>query len=140
MTSIGLADIRLGGPDRVPRCWPRGGRGWVVVDATEYSDLDTVARGVLRAEQAGQAFLFRTGPSFVRALRGQEPQPPLRGAQIWGARAGRDRRGARPGGGHGLIVVGSHVGQTSRQLAALRARPGTTAIELDVPAVLRGAG
>ncbi len=37
-------------------------------------------------------------------------------------------------------MVGSHVGQTSRQLAVLRARPGTTAIELDVPAVLRGAG
>jgi len=35
-------------------------------------------------------------------------------------------------------VVGSHVGQTSRQLAVLRGRPGTTALELDVPAVLRG--
>jgi uncharacterized protein YgbK (DUF1537 family) len=33
-------------------------------------------------------------------------------------------------------VVGSHVGQTSRQVAALRARGGTTDIELDVPAVL----
>ncbi len=37
-------------------------------------------------------------------------------------------------------MVGSHVGRTSRQLAVLRARPGTAAIELDVPAVLRGAG
>jgi uncharacterized protein YgbK (DUF1537 family) len=33
-------------------------------------------------------------------------------------------------------VVGSHVGQTSRQVAALRARGATTDIELDVPAVL----
>jgi uncharacterized protein YgbK (DUF1537 family) len=39
-------------------------------------------------------------------------------------------------GGHGLVVVGSHVGQTSRQVAALRARAVTTDIELDVPAVL----
>jgi uncharacterized protein YgbK (DUF1537 family) len=34
--------------------------------------------------------------------------------------------------------VGSHVGQTSRQVAALRARGATTDIELDVPAVLTG--
>ena len=84
VTSIGLADIRLGGPDRVAELLagvPSG--GWVAVDGTEYSDLDVVASGVLRAEQAGQAFLFRTGPSFVRALLGQDPQPPLRGARIW---------------------------------------------------------
>ena len=135
VTSIGLADIRLGGPDRVAGILagvPSG--GWVAVDAAEYSDLDTVAAGVLRAEQAGQSFLFRTGPSFVRALLGQDPQPPLRGARIWppGQR--------RPDGGHGLIVVGSHVGQTSRQLARLRARPGVAAIELDVPALIHSAG
>jgi uncharacterized protein YgbK (DUF1537 family) len=128
------------------------GGAWVVVNATEYSDLDTVARAVLDAERAGQSFLFRTGPSFVRALSGLGPKPPLRGAQIWGAEGGaqiwgaeggaqiRGAGGARAGGsgGHGLIVVGSHVGQTSRQVAALRARAATTDIELDVPAVLAG--
>ena len=93
---------------------------------------------MLRAEQAGQSFLLRTGPSFVRALLGQDPQPPLRGARIWPPGPGSPERGRD--GGHGLIVVGSHVGHTSRQLAVLRARPGVTAIELDVPAVLRGAG
>ncbi len=134
VAGIGLADIRLGGADRVAEVLAAvPGGGWVVVDATEYSDLDTVARGVLLAEQAGQAFLFRTGPSFVRALLGQDPQPPLRGPAIWPPGHGRD-------GGHGLIVVGSHVGQTSRQLAVLRGRPGTTALELHVPAVLRGDG
>jgi uncharacterized protein YgbK (DUF1537 family) len=137
VTSIGLADIRLGGPDRVAGLLagvPSG--GWVAVDGTDYADLDTVASGVLRAEQAGQAFLFRTGPSFVRALLGQDPQPPLRGARIWPPGSGSPQGGRD--GGHGLIVVGSHVGHTSRQLAALRARPGVTAIELDVPAVLGG--
>jgi uncharacterized protein YgbK (DUF1537 family) len=127
--SISLADIRLGGPGRVREVLASAAGGaWVVVNATEYSDLDTVARAVLDAEREGQSFLFRTGPSFVRALSGLGPKPPLRGAQIWGA-------GARSGG-HGLVVVGSHVGQTSRQLAALRARGATTDIELDVPAVL----
>ncbi len=133
VVSIGLADIRAGGADRVAEVLAAvPGGGWVVVDAVDDADLDAVACGVLRAEQAGQVFLFRTGPSFARALLGQDPQPPLRGARIWPPGQGG------PDGGHGLIVVGSHVGQTSRQLAVLRARPGVTAVELDVPAVLRG--
>jgi uncharacterized protein YgbK (DUF1537 family) len=129
--SISLADIRLGGPARVREVLASAAGGaWVVVNATEYSDLETVARAVLDAESEGQSFLFRTGPSFVRALSGLGSKPPLRGAEIWGA-----GRGAI---GPGLVVVGSHVGQTSRQVAALRARAATTDIELDVPAVLAG--
>jgi uncharacterized protein YgbK (DUF1537 family) len=129
--SISLADIRLGGPARIREVLASAAGGaWVVVNATEYSDLDTVARSVLEAEHEGQSFLFRTGPSFVRALSGLGPRPPLRGAEIWGEGRRRD--------GHGLVVVGSHVGQTSRQVAALRACGATTDIELDVPVVLGG--
>ena len=130
--SIGLADIRLGGPQRVRELLAGVRDGsWAVVNATEYSDLETVAAGVLMAERAGASFLFRTGPSFVRALTGMGPRAPLRGADIWPA-------GRPPQGGHGLVVVGSHVGQTSRQLAALRARGGITPVELDVPAIVGG--
>jgi uncharacterized protein YgbK (DUF1537 family) len=130
--SLSLTDIRVGGPERVRDLLSgvRDGR-WVVVNATEYSDLDTVALGVLLAEQDGRSFLFRTGPSFVRSLAGMGPKAPLRGSELWG-----------PGGppaAHGLIVVGSHVGQTSRQVAALQARGGVTAVELNVPALLDGA-
>jgi uncharacterized protein YgbK (DUF1537 family) len=130
--SISLEDIRLGGPPRVTELLAGIQDGtWVVVNATEYSDLDTVAHGVMAAERAGQEFLFRTGPSFVRALAGLGPKAPLRGPDIWPA--------GRPSG-HGLIVVGSHVSHTSRQVAALRAHGATTDIELDVPAVIAGAG
>ena len=130
--SISLADIRLGGPQRVREqlAGVRGG-SWIVVNATEYSDLETVAAGVLMAERAGASFLFRTGPSFVRALTGMDPLPPLRGADIWPA-------GRPPPGGHGLVVVGSHVGHTSRQLEVLRAQGGITAFELDVQAIVNG--
>ncbi len=129
VASIGLGDIRLGGPSRVRDLLAGVGDGrWVVVNATEYTDLETVAYGVLLAERAGQSFLFRTGPSFVRALAGLAPRAPLRGQQIR----------PRAGGGHGLVVVGSHVGQTSRQVAALRALSATTDIELDVPSLLAG--
>jgi uncharacterized protein YgbK (DUF1537 family) len=130
VASISLADIRLGGPAVVgDRLAGVQDGAWVIVNATEYSDLETVAYGVLLAERAGRSFLFRTGPSFVRALAGLAPMAPLRGQQIW--------PGARRGG-HGLIVVGSHVGQTSRQVAALRGLRVTADIELDVASVLSG--
>ena len=131
VASISLTDIRSGGPDRVRELLAGLPDGtWVIVNASEYSDLETVACGVLLAERAGKRFLFRTGPSFVRALAGTEPVAPLRGERLWPA-------GRREG--HGLIVIGSHVGQTSRQLAVLRARADVTGIELSVPDILRGA-
>lgn len=128
---ISLADIRLGGPSRVRELLTSLQDGtWVIVNATEYSDLETVAYGVLLAERAGKSFLFRTGPSFVRALSGLGPKAPLRGEEL---------RPSGSRGEHGLIVVGSHVSQTSRQVAALRAGGVTTDIELDVPSIVRGA-
>ncbi len=130
VVSLSLADIRLGGPERIAELLAGVHDGqWVVVNATEYSDLDIVAYGVLLAEQAGRSLAFRTGPSFVRSLAGMGPKAPLRGRELFGS--GR--------GGHGLVVVGSHVGQTSRQVAALRERGGVTEVELDVPALLDGA-
>lgn len=69
--SISLADIRTGGPSVVrDRLAGLRDGAWVVVNATEYSDLETVACGVLQVERTGKSFLFRSGPSFVRALAG----------------------------------------------------------------------
>jgi uncharacterized protein YgbK (DUF1537 family) len=101
----GLADIRPGGPSGSVTCWPAQVTGmWVAVNATKYSDLETVGCGVLLAERVSQSFPFRTGPSFVRALAGLAPMPPLRGREIW----------PHPGrAGHGLIVAGSYASQIS---------------------------
>jgi uncharacterized protein YgbK (DUF1537 family) len=128
--TISLADIRFGGLPRVGEILAAARDGaWLVVNATEYSDLELVARAVLLAEQNGQSFVFRTGPSFVRALSGLEPRAPLRGVDL-APPSGRGR--------HGLIVVGSHVAQTTRQLAALQAAGRVTGIELDMSAVVGG--
>jgi len=137
VASISLADIRSGGGSRIREVLAaaRDGR-WIVVNAAAYSDLETVAHAVLLAERSGQSFLFRTGPSFVRALSGIEPRPPLRGHDLAPAR----KRGERAGNGaHGLIVVGSHVGQTTRQLDALMAKRILTPVELEVAEVINGA-
>lgn len=126
--SISLDEIRRGGSDRVTDILAQvGGGDIVVINAVDYADLETVALAALTVTSRGRSLLYRTGPSFVRALLGQEPAPPLSQADIWPE--------GHPGG-HGLIVVGSHVGHTSRQIAALRDSVRPMEVSLDVPALL----
>lgn len=101
----------------------------VVADAVHEDDLRLLALGLAAAEEAGKRFIYRVGPPFVRARIGQETHPPLTAAEVFGPE-GSDSVG-------GLIVVGSHVGLTSRQLAVLTARGGLErTLEIDVEAVL----
>jgi uncharacterized protein YgbK (DUF1537 family) len=131
VVSIGLDDVRRGGPERVAEILEglKDGR-FAVVNAVDYADLEVVVLGLLVAEAAGRRFLYRTGPSFVRALAGLEPQDPLTSEQVWSGRP------PRRGGSHGLVVVGSHVGLTSRQLAVARGAGGLSDVELDVHRLL----
>jgi uncharacterized protein YgbK (DUF1537 family) len=128
--SIGLDDIRRGGPERVARLvLDAPESSFHVVNALDYADLEIVALGALMVRERGADVLYRTGPSFVRAMLGQEASPQLTTNEIWpGARVN----------GHGLVVVGSHVAQTGRQLEALRRRGGVEPIEFDVAALLGG--
>lgn len=105
----------------------------IVVDAVVEDDLRLLALGLDLAERRGRHFLYRVGPPFVRARIGQEVRAPLTAAEIYGA-AGSDTVG-------GLVVVGSHVGLTSRQLAALRReRPNAATFELDVDRIVAPGG
>jgi uncharacterized protein YgbK (DUF1537 family) len=126
--SVGLDDIRDGGVDRVAAIL-RGARELtpIVVNATGYDDLDVLVRALRRVESEGLRFLARSGPSFVRALIGAGESPALTAVDV------------APGPGHGLVVVGSHVGQTARQLARLTERFPLTHVELDVPQLLADA-
>jgi uncharacterized protein YgbK (DUF1537 family) len=126
--SITLDDIRLGGPTRVAEILDGvTGGAFVVVNATDYADLEIVVLGLLEVEEHGRSFGYRSGPSFVRALAGLEPKEPLAAEQIW--------PGGNPGG-HGLVVVGSHVGLTSRQVVKAQERGGMTETELHVPTLI----
>jgi uncharacterized protein YgbK (DUF1537 family) len=136
--SLSLDDIRLGGPARVAEVLTAVSDGaFVVVNCVEDADLDVVVLGLLDAEAAGRSFLYRTGPSFVRALTGLDPQPPLTSAQLRvpGRRAGPNATHPTATS-HGLVVVGSHVGLTSRQVAVARGRGGFREVDLDVTAVI----
>ena len=127
--SLSLADIRGGGPARVRELLSAASaRRPVVVNAAEYADLDAVVLGLLDAEAAGQTFVYRCGPSFVRARGGIEPAPPLSAEALYGRRAKRD--------GHGLVLVGSHVETTTRQLSRALALDGVHGRELSVARLL----
>jgi uncharacterized protein YgbK (DUF1537 family) len=124
---ITLEDIRTGGPEAVAATLAelKDGRP-AVVDAVCDDDLRVVALGALAAEAGGAHLLYRVGPSFVRARSGQAGRPPLTADELASILPGRS--GAR----HGLVVVGSHVPRTSRQLQALHGAGGLGRVELDV--------
>ncbi|MCX5254380.1 hypothetical protein OOK27_09335 [Streptomyces canus] len=125
---VTLDDLRGGGPGHTARLLSSlsGGRT-AVVDAVCDDDLRVLALALAEAETNGTRLLYRVGPSFVRARAGQAGRTPLTPADL------RPLRGDAP---HGLIVVGSHVALTTRQLDRLRERGGIAEYELDVALLL----
>jgi len=115
-----LEDLREG--DLVEDLRLLGGNACCVVDAELPADLDRFAAAVLSAAGQGKRFLFRSAASLLTALGRLPPQP------VADAAMGAYVRGGRPG----AVVVGSHVGKTSRQLEQLLLEAGTFAIEVDV--------
>jgi uncharacterized protein YgbK (DUF1537 family) len=140
VATVSLRDIRHGGPNRVQEILSGlQDRQPVVVDAVEDADLQVVVLALVRAEAAGKTFLYRTGPSFVRARSGQQPTPAVdatRLAEIVAQSNSELADDGRPSVRHGLIVVGSHVGLTTRQLDRLRTAGHILELELDVPTLL----
>ncbi len=136
---ITLDDIRTGGPDRVRAILAelRDGRP-AVVDAASDADLRVVVAALLQAESDGQNFVYRIGPSFVRARVGQRAAPAIDADRLRELLAGQasDAGDDRPETRHGLVVIGSHVGLTTRQLDGLRDQGDVIEVELEVPLLL----
>ena len=128
--SIGLELIRQGGPEAVATKLQTVAGGMpVVINAAGYGDLAVVVLGLLRAEAAGKRFLYRTAAGFVR-LRGAVTTKSLLDAhEILG-----DTQGVKAGG---LVIVGSYVPDSSKQLENLLNLPNVTGIELPVRRVIR---
>ncbi|MDO5063556.1 MAG: four-carbon acid sugar kinase family protein [Actinomyces bowdenii] len=99
-------------------------------------DLLALSRALIAAEAQGRTFVYRVGPPFMRARLGQEVHPPLTGQEV------EEVRRPAAGGGHertaagGLVVVGSHVALTTRQLDDLIGAVGAPVLEVEVPKVL----
>jgi uncharacterized protein YgbK (DUF1537 family) len=129
VVAITLDEIRAGADAVANKLMPLTGGRCVVVDIIEESDLRSLALGLLKAQEAEKRYVFRVGPPFVRGMIGQEVHPPLTAKEVATIRSAESAFG-------GLIVVGSHVDLTTRQLNALRERRKPVEFEIDVAKVL----
>lgn len=129
VVAITLDTIRAGTDAVAAKLLPLSGGRCVVVDIVEESDLRALALGLLQAQAAGKHFVFRVGPPFVRGMIGQDVHPPLTAEEVATIRPAESAFG-------GLIVVGSHVDLTTRQLNALRENQHPVEFEIDVAKVL----
>jgi len=104
--SISIDMLRNQGPQAVTeRLMQVEGGQVVVVNAAGYRDLEVFTDGLLAAEAQGKTFLYRTAASFVQVRAGLRPRDLLSSRQLH-----------LPSSGGGLVVVGSHVPQTTKQL------------------------
>jgi uncharacterized protein YgbK (DUF1537 family) len=124
--SISLEEIRVGGPAVVQARLRSCRAGSVIVaNAVTYRDLEVLVLALLRAEEAGASFLYRTSATFVPIRAGlpsgEGYRPPPRKSSVGG-----------------LVIVGSHVPKSTRQLNHLMESGRCHAIEVEVRAVLQG--
>lgn len=129
---LALTVIREGVDAVVKKLDAVGSGTYVVVDALAEEDMQVVAEAVRRLRSAGAAFVHRVGPPFVRSLIGQSRTAPLTRDELV-AVLGERNEGAAVGG---LVIVGSHVPTTTRQLTALEGGTEVSRVELDVRTLL----
>ena len=100
----------------------------VVVNATSYAQLAVLVDVIEEVEAEGRRFIYRTGPSFVRA-RARLGPPAL--ADLSELASGD--------GARGLVAVGSLTTLTRTQVARAREAHGLAEVELSAALVLDGA-
>jgi uncharacterized protein YgbK (DUF1537 family) len=109
------------------------GQGWAVVDAERPAQLLELGQALRQLQaEGGPRFLFQSAASLLSGLAELPPQP-LGPSQLAALR--RRRADGRPA--PGLVLVGSHVPLSDRQLERLLAEPGCEGVELPVDSYLR---
>ena len=134
VVSVGLREIREGGPDAVMTRLLSAGqeRRVIVVNAASYRDVETFVWGLMQAEKRGRRYLFRTAASFVK-VRGGVPDRGLLTAEEL-------RTPWQDVEAGGLTIVGSYVQRTTQQLSAALELDGAIGVELRVAEILEDTG
>lgn len=135
VTTIDLAAIRTD-PAAVQAAVDSLDGGVLAPDIATEEDLRALSLALIKAEAAGKSFIYRVGPPFVRARIGMDVPTPLTSEEVDASRAAASPSDARPQVPGGLVVVGSHVDLTTRQLAGLMEAGDVPRIEIDVPTVI----
>ena len=117
-----LADLRGDREALLRRLMELDGNACCAVDAECQSDLDVFAAVVLAAAGQGRRFLFRSAASLLTSLAALPPQP------VAPRGMGRFTRGGRPG----VVLMGSHVAKSTRQLEHLLAHTDIVPLEIDL--------
>lgn len=119
VTRFLLEDIRQGSVERLCEL---SDNQCGVVDGEKQEDLDIFAGDMLKAARKGKKFLLRSAASILTSLA-QLGKPPI---------APEAMAKYKPTNNPGVVVVGSHVQKTTRQLQELLQEPGVIPIEVDV--------
>jgi uncharacterized protein YgbK (DUF1537 family) len=127
VVSLPLETLRSGGPEPVrQQLLKLAHRQVCIANAAGYRDLEVLALAALQAEAAGKRLIYRTAASFVRARAGLAPRGLLTAKDL----------AELVGPGPGLVVAGSYIEKSSRQIESLRALAGVAASEIPVEALL----
>ena len=97
---------------------------YIIVNATEPSDLETFAKVLHEVIDKGYSFVYRTAADFVKAVGGISTRPLLTRAEMTTT------------AGAGIVIVGSHTKKTTAQLEQLKDLPGLHLIPFDSDRVL----
>ena len=126
VVSISISDIREKGPDKIAATLKNLLPKQVcIVNAAAQSDLDVFTTGYYSAlNQNIRPVLLRTAASIVPGLAGVPVKTPLEKNQF------------APEGRGGMVVIGSYVPMTSRQLEYLKCNFPVTYIEIQAHKLL----
>lgn len=130
LLSLALINAEAAGKRFIYRVGPPFMRARLGQEVPEPLSVDQIAK--VRDAGPGEAGGGLPGSSVRVAGRGVAPSSPL-GAGVPTGLPSSPARTAVPGG---LVVVGSHVGVTTRQLARLEQRTALTRIEINVAKVI----
>lgn len=121
--TISLDLIRSGGAERITeKLMGLSGGCYTVINAESYKDLDVVTAAVRQAVDRGKRFLYHTSSSFVRSIMQQASH------QIDLSSEPR---------GPGLVVVGSYVNKTERQINCLLKSNAVDGIPVSVDRIVQ---
>ncbi|KAL8464350.1 hypothetical protein ACS0TY_034032 [Phlomoides rotata] len=121
--SISIQLLRKGGPEAVcERLCSLEKGSTCVVNAASERDMAVFAAGMIKAELKGKSFLCRTAASFVSTRVGIIPKAPLMPSDLM---VSKERVG-------GLIVVGSYVPKTTKQVDELLLQRGHALKRIEV--------
>ncbi|KAL7099172.1 hypothetical protein ACP275_09G066400 [Erythranthe tilingii] len=123
VASISIQLLRKGGPEAVCErlCSLKKG-STCIVNAASDRDMAVFAAGMIQAEMKGKSFLCRTAASFVSARIGIIPKAPLLPSDL----------GISSYKTGGLIVVGSYVPKTTKQVDELLLQRGHALKRIEV--------